>query len=426
MTSAGVHRGKRRRQLLGPFRYRGYRRYFVGQALSTFGDSLVPLTIAFAALQVGGAGALGLVLAANRVPIAVLVLFGGALGDRWDRRTVMVGADVLRCGTQAISGLLLVSGQAELWHLVVLQALAGAGTAVFTPAAAGLVPELVPRSALQQANALLGLATNTNKVVSISVAGALVAAAGPGVALLVDAATFATSACSLLMLRLPVQARETGRRSLWSEVRASARLVAATPWLRAMLAYSALLQALVIGPHMVAGPLLAAQLFGGAGAWATIGVVQAVGSILGGAVALRWRPRRPLVAALAVGVLMVPYLLLFAAGAPLWLVAAAAVAVGAQGALFLAVQATLIQRWMPDDAVSRAAAWSQLGNLVLLPASLAVAGPVVAEVGGQAVLLVGAAWLVVSTFVTVASAVRHGPRNEEAPPAAEAGGAAAS
>lgn len=409
-----------------PLRHQGFRRYFAGHALSTFGDSLVPLTIAFAALQVSGPGALGLVLAANRVPIAVLVLFGGALGDRWDRRRVMLGADVLRFGAQLAAGLLLVSGAAGVWHLVILQGLAGVGTAVFTPAATGLVPSLVPDEGLQRANALLGLTTNTNKVVSISVAGVLVATVGPGVALLVDAGTFAASAASLAMLRVPSEARETHRRSLWSDVRDGTRLVVETPWLRTLLGYSALLQALVIGPHMVAGPLLAAEVFGGASAWATIGVVQAVGSIGGGMVALRWRPARPLGSAVAVSLLMVPYLLLFAAGAPLWLVAVAALAVGAQGAFFLAVQSTMLQQHVPEAARSRVGAWAQLGNLVLLPASLAAAGPVAAAIGGQAVLLVGAGWLITSTGLVLCSPSVRNMGIKKASPAGKAEEAAAS
>lgn len=264
-----------------------FRRYFAGQALSLIGDGLIPLTLAFAALQVGGPAVLGLVLAANRIPIAVLVLFGGMLGDRWPRRAVMVAADLLRTATQAVTGLLLVTGHAGVVSLVVLQAAAGVGTAVFTPASQGLVPALVPSQQLQQANAALGLAANTAKLGSISVAGALVAAAGPGVALLLDAATFAASAVSLLLLRLPESAARVGRASVARDVRDGARRVAGTPWLRTMLGYQALLQALVIGPHMVAGPLLAAQVYGGAGAWALIGVVQAAGSIAGGALALR-------------------------------------------------------------------------------------------------------------------------------------------
>jgi hypothetical protein len=79
---------------MGVLRVARFRRYFVGQATSLFGDSLVPLTIAFAALHVAGPDGLGVVLAANRVPIAVLVLFGGVLGDRWNRRLVMVAASL--------------------------------------------------------------------------------------------------------------------------------------------------------------------------------------------------------------------------------------------------------------------------------------------------------------------------------------------
>lgn len=369
---------------VSPLAHGPFRRYFAGQALSLVGDGLVPLTIAFAALEVGGPGALGLVLAANRVPIAVLVLLGGALGDRWDRRAVLVGADVARCATQAISGLLLLSGHAGVATLVGLQALAGIGTAVFTAASQGLVPALVPEALLQRANALLGLASNCAKIGSISAAGALVATVGPGVALLVDAGTFAASAISLMLLRLPGSARRVGRASVWRDVRDGARRVAGTPWLRTLLGYSALLQALVIGPHMVAGPLLAAQVYGGAGVWATIGMVQALGSLAGGAVALRWRPRRPLLAATSAGLLMAPYLAAFAVGAPVWLVAILAAAVGAQGALFLTLQTTTVQRHIPEGERSRAAAWTQLGNLVLLPGSLALAGPVAAVVGGRA------------------------------------------
>lgn len=400
---------------------RPFRRYFAGQALSLIGDGLIPLTLAFAALQVGGPAVLGLVLAANRVPIAVCVLFGGALGDRWPRRAVMVAADVLRAATQASTGLLLVTGHAGVFSLVVLQALAGVGTAVFTPASQGLVPALVPARQLQQANAALGLAANTAKLGSISAAGALVAAAGPGVALLIDAATFAASAVSLLMLQLPAAVRQVGKASVARDVREGARRVARTPWLRTMLAYQSLLQALVIGPHMVAGPLLAAEVYGGAGAWAVIGVVQAVGSLGGGALALRWRPQRPLLAALGTGLFMAPYLVVFAADGPLWLVAVLALAVGAQGALYLTLQSTTIQQRIPDAERSRVAAWSQLGNLVLLPASLAAAGPVAAALGPQTVLTVGAVWLVGSTVLVMTTHAVRSLADEQASPATAGG-----
>lgn len=268
--------------------------------------------------------------------------------------------------------------------------------------AQGLVPSLVAGDEVQAANALLGLAGNVNKVLSIAVAGALVATVGPGVALLADAATYAVSALSLARLRLPATVHRAAWPGLWREVRDGARLVPSMRWLATLLVHVALLQALVFGPHMVAGPLLAKEHYGGAAGWAAIGVVQALGSIAGGVLVVRWKPHRPLLAALTVGLLMVPYLVVFALGGPLWLVCALAVLVGGQGSVFVAMQATQLQQRVPEAARSRVAAWSQLGKAAALPTSLALTGPVAAAVGGGPVLLVAAGWMTLSTAVVLA------------------------
>ncbi|NYH79669.1 MFS family permease [Actinopolyspora biskrensis] len=272
----------------------------------------MPLTVAFAALDLtGSAVGLGGVLLANRLPVVVATLAGGVLGDVFDRRWVMVVADVWRMASQAVCGTLLLAGQLPLWALIVLQGCAGVGTALFTPASAGLVPALVPENLLRQANALLGLAANVNKVAAISVAGLLVAGLGSGWALLVDAATFAASALSLLLIgSVTALAGKWERRGVLAEVWGGWRHVVVTPWLRTLLGYTALLQALVLGPHMLLGPLLARQLYHGAASWAVIGAIQALGSIAGSALALRLRPSRPLVAAVAASLLMLPYLAL--------------------------------------------------------------------------------------------------------------------
>lgn len=117
---------------------------------------------------------------------------------------------------------------------------------------------------------------------------------------------------------------------------------------------------------------------GGGGAWAVIGLVQAVGSLGGGKLALRWRPQRPLLAALGTGLFMVPYLVVFAAGGPLWLVAGLALAVGAQGALYITLQSTTIHQRIPDAERSR------VGRLVPAWQSRAAAGePDCRRAGGR-------------------------------------------
>ena len=101
-------RARRRSRLL---RLPSLRRYLLGQTLSAFGDSLMPIALVFAVLGQGGsATAVGLVLLASRIPSILIVLLGGAVGDRLDRRKVMLVTDAARCALQTVTGALLLTG----------------------------------------------------------------------------------------------------------------------------------------------------------------------------------------------------------------------------------------------------------------------------------------------------------------------------
>lgn len=77
--------------------------YLTGATLSYAGTALVPVALSFAVLQSGhGPDGLGLVLAAQSVPTIILLLLGGVLGDRCPRRSIMIGADLLRAVVQTI------------------------------------------------------------------------------------------------------------------------------------------------------------------------------------------------------------------------------------------------------------------------------------------------------------------------------------
>ena len=148
-------------------RHRQFRLLFLGQAVSVIGDALLPVALAFAVLDEldGSAGQLGLVLAAQVLPMTFLVLPAGVWADRVSRRTMMLVSDLGRAVVQAATAALLLAGTAELWHLIVLSAVYGGLEALFRPAEGGLVPALVPADELQQANALIGLAQNAGHVI---------------------------------------------------------------------------------------------------------------------------------------------------------------------------------------------------------------------------------------------------------------------
>ena len=161
-----------------PLREREFRLLFASRTISLLGNAIAPVALAFAVLDLTGSKTdLGLILFCREVPLVVFLLAGGIWADRIPRNKVMMSANVVSAFAQASAAALLVSGNAEVWHLAALAAVNGGASAFFFPASAGVVPQTVPASLLQQANALLQLAMNTAMIGGAAIAGGLVAAA---------------------------------------------------------------------------------------------------------------------------------------------------------------------------------------------------------------------------------------------------------
>ena len=160
------------------------------------------VALPFAVLEIGGTATdIGIVEAANLVPLAVFLLIGGVWADRLPRQKVMLVADFLRFGLQCVTAALLITGVAEVWHLVLLQVGMGICEAFFRPASVGLVPQVVSPPLLQQANALTSLVMSGSITLGAVLAGVVVAAVGPGWGIGIDALTYLVSAVFLLRLR---------------------------------------------------------------------------------------------------------------------------------------------------------------------------------------------------------------------------------
>ena len=130
---------------LGVLGIRNFRLLFLGQATSSFGDRLAPIAITFAVFDLTkstseAAYDLGFVFAAQTAPMFLLVAVAGVWGDRLPRQLVMLSSDVVRCASQGTTAALLLLHQAQVWELVVLQAVYGAASAFFMPAQIGLIP----------------------------------------------------------------------------------------------------------------------------------------------------------------------------------------------------------------------------------------------------------------------------------------------
>jgi predicted MFS family arabinose efflux permease len=383
---------------------------FAGRAISDFGDKLVPVALAFAVLELDRrASALGLVFAARMIPMVVLVLVGGVWADRLPRNVVMLSADAVRACTQATAGVLLITGRAEVWHLLVLMAVYGGAQAFFDPASTGLLPQTVSRERLQQANGLLQLSRSTANVIGPAVAGVLVATVGAGWAFVADSATFVVSAVFLALLRIERETREARTRFVADLVEGWREFTART-WVWVSVTHFAFFHLLVLAPFWVLTPIVADEELGGASAYATILTAAGVGAIVGGLLALRVQPRRPLAVAFAVILLEVPLYLALADAAPVALIAAFALggsaAINFAGTLWL----TVLQTNIPERALSRVSSYDWLGSLVFLPAGYMLAGPAAEAFGVAETLVFAAVWSLASTLVVLSLEAIRGVR----------------
>jgi hypothetical protein len=146
----------------------------------------------------------------------------------------------------------------------------------------------------------------------------------------------------------------------------------------------------------VLGPAVARERLGGAGAWAVIVSLSGLGAVVGGLVALRYRPQRPLVACVLWPTLIALQMIVLATGAPTAAVAAASFVGGLSLSIHLALWFTVFQREVPERAQSRVSSYDALGSFVLVPLGAAIAGPVAAAVGTSGALWIAAAAIVLS------------------------------
>jgi hypothetical protein len=382
---------------LGVLRLRDFRLVFGAALVSLLGDGMLPVALTFAVLDLTGSPTdLGVVLAARTVALVGSLLAGGVVADRIGRRAVMIAADVVRLLAQGTVGVLLVSGNATVVELAVSQAFLGAATGFFNPASSGLIP-LVAGKWLQQANSLRGMAMAAGNIAGPAIAGVLVVASSPGVALLFDAGSYGASA--LLLARVSNDVSTGPPQRFLTELREGFAEFRARTWVWATIAVASIANALGVA-FPVLGALVAKRELGGAGAWALILAVQGVGALAAGTMLLRFVPRRPLLVATLIGLLPAIPELLLAVPAPLILITLAALLSGVGGMVFNTLWETTLQQHIPAAARSRVSSYDWFGSLALQSLGFALIGPFAAAVGtSTALYLCGALDLVVVSLL---------------------------
>ncbi|MDQ4109180.1 MAG: MFS transporter [Actinomycetota bacterium] len=378
-------------RILKPLRHRDFRLLWTGMTASLIGDGIFLVSLAWQVYELSNAPtALSIVGVAMTVPQIVFLLVGGVLSDRFDRRRVMIAADALRAISVAILGVLSITGTLELWHVLIVAASFGAGTAFFGPAFDAIVPQLVPSADLNQANSLDQFVRPAGaRMLGPAVGGWLIAAGGPGIAFLIDAGTFVLSIACVALMRSRALDRTEQHRSAFQDVREGFRFVRSRVWLWGTFLAATLAYLIFWGPSEVLLPfILKNHMHGSASDLGFILALGGVGAMFAAIVmGNREMPRRHITFMYGVWTISTVAIAGYGLASFPWQLMVASFVFNALEGAGTIVWATTKGRLVPARLLGRVSSFDWFISTGLVPVSFALTGPVAAFFGPRTTLV---------------------------------------
>ncbi len=395
------------RESFAPLRERNFGWYFASRFSNTLGSMMASIALTFAVLDLtDSASALGQVLAARTIPMVLFLLFGGVIADRFPRTLVLQLSNLLSAATQGMVAYLVITGQADLWMIIVLEVANGTVSAVSFPAMASMVPQLVRRDQLQSANALLSLSRGGLTIIGPTIGALLVVTVGAGWALAVDALTWLVAALLMMPMRIPPRVRTAEKPGTLHELRAGWTLFRSTTWLWVVVLAFSGLNMIHMGAWFTLGPAVAEDTIGKQG-WGLVLSAESVGLVVMTVLLLRVRIRRPLlVGMIGCSLMSVPLVVLGVEPHLLLLIACTFVA-GAGIEVFSMAWNLAMQENIDDDMLSRAYSYDALGSFIAMPVGQLLYGPLGDAFGYPEVLVwSGVAYAAIALLTLTSRSVR--------------------
>ncbi|MFI6395855.1 MFS transporter [Nonomuraea sp. NPDC050540] len=216
------------------WRQRDFTVFWGAQTLSVAGDSFAIIAVPLLILNVTGSVAqMGLLTGVSGAAGVVAGIFAGVAVDRFDRRKLLIGCDIVRCVLYATIPLAWLSGP-KVWLLYAVLPLAAAVGMVFQVAYVSSVPTLVGEDRVTEANGKLYATAAAASVLGPMLAGVVAGWLGPTAAIGINAVGFALSAVGVYMVRLARHERPAVHGAPWRELVAGAVFLWRQPVLRAL------------------------------------------------------------------------------------------------------------------------------------------------------------------------------------------------
>ena len=377
------------------------KRLFIARFVSNYGNGLGPIALAFGilALPNGSANLLGLVLGSSTVVFLMMAPFGGVIADKYGRAR-MVGL------TDMIAGVILfvqvgffATGNVPVAVLLIVNGSFGILWGIFWPAFSGVIPSVLPESALQKGNAINSLVSNGGLILGAASAGFLVSGFGATAALAIDAASFFFSGAVIFTFRHLTPRAEVTENTVIDDLRHGWKVFISFRWIVIIVMAFSFIVMCWAAAESVLGPLIALKYFDGPKSWSFVITAESAGLIVGALIALKIKPKFPMRFLMISSFTITFYIWSLAKPQSLALIAFGAFLFGITLDLWGTIWSTALQRKVPRDSLSRVSSFDAMGSLLFRPVGLAIAGPLSTLFGLEKFIQILAAITVVAIII---------------------------
>ncbi|HSC90943.1 MAG TPA: MFS transporter [Gaiellaceae bacterium] len=393
---------------------RDFRRTYLAISASELGNAFHYIALMWFALEAGGPLGVVAVRLADSVPALLFGFHGGLVADRFDRRRLMIAADVVRAATLVPVAVAGLSGDLPLWALVVAAFVMETAANYFEPAYGAFLPSLVRRENVQRANALVRATDSALGVGGWALAAVLLAFLPLSTFFAANAVSFAVSA--LLLAGVASRSRTAAAHEARPRIREGFAALRPLPMLAAAVAAIGLAVTVTAGTWIAGVPQLVSKSLGeGAGGFSLVMVGYALGAIAGGAVLARRQVRRKALGSLLAWCLYLPAYALLALAGSLPVAAAGAffAGIGQSSAVVLAYSAA--QEDVPDEVLGRVTGLISLFHRGAHATGLVLVAPLFAVFDAQAVFAAAACVVPLIGLGAATAAARRTPAPARAP-----------
>jgi MFS family permease len=345
----------------------------------------------------------------------VMAPFGGVLADRYGRARVVGITDMAAGAILFIQVVYFATGQVPVAVLVIVNGCYGLLSGVFWPAITGIMPTIVDKDRLQQANAINGLMKNSGIILGAASAGYLIDAFGAAITLGLDALSFLISGFLVFSLRHLTPIIKDSKNTMFDDLIHGWQVFTSFRWIVIGVISFSFIAMCWAAAENVLGPLIALDHFQGARSWSLVITAESIGLLVGAFIGIKIRVKYP-VRFLQISTITITfYIFSLAKPQSLGVIALCAFLFGVVLDLWGTLWYTLLHRKVPQDALSRVSAFDSLGSLIFKPIGLAIAAPLSTVLGIETLIYLLCVITVVAIFTPLLSSEVRNMRFEDLP-----------